>query len=88
MGFVGLGCGVWLLIQSPETDSPFFYGGLMGLVVSVYWFAKVRLLARSMRSSKRHNQQQFAAMSREQSAPNPKTDDNAVGKGDSDTSNK
>jgi uncharacterized protein YeeX (DUF496 family) len=88
VGMVGLGCGVWLLIQSPETDSPFFYGGLMGLVVSVYWFAKARLLARSMRSSKRHNQQQFAAMSREQSAPNPKTDDNAVGKGDSDTSNK
>ena len=87
VGFVGLGCGVWLLIQSPETDSPFFYGGLMGLVVSVYWFAKARLLARSMRSSKRHSQQQFAAMSREQTAPNqyPR---NADGKGDSETSNK
>jgi hypothetical protein len=68
VGLVGLGCGVWLLIQSPEADSPFFYGGLMGLVVSLYWFAKARLLASSVRSSKRHHEQQFAAISREQQA--------------------
>ena len=55
-------------MQSPATDSPYFYGGLMGLVVSLYWFAKARLLACGVRSFRRHHEQQLAAISREQQA--------------------
>jgi hypothetical protein len=86
VGLVGLGCGVWLLMQSPETDSPYFYGGLMGLVVSLYWFAKARLLARSVRSFQRHHEQQFAAISREQQAatsPASNADEKSVAAADS-----
>ena len=75
VSLVGLGCGVWLMVRSPEINSPSFYGGLLGLVVSLYWFAKARLLARGVQSFKRHHQQQFAAILREQTAATTKPEE-------------
>jgi hypothetical protein len=58
VGIVGLVCGAFLIVWADDTQSPFFYGGLAGLVVSLYWFTKSgwhATSARGIRRKKRHH---------------------------------
>ncbi len=74
LAIVGLACGVWLLATAGATKSPRFFGGVVGIIVAVYWFFRSGLLARSVLRFKQHHQKHLAAIAVESSPKDDATD--------------